>query len=1090
MPDSFLNDLRNLANDIFKCFQLPFNFNPEDQLKPPMKQLIKEMGTLLSLQVLSVTEVPEHTIGRPDLGIAEKSLLIGHIELKAPGKGANPELYKGSDKEQWIRFKDLPNLIYTDWNEWALYRHGEKVGTTVRFSGDVPTKGKKAISEQDAEDLFSLLRDFLFWQPISPTSSRALAKQLAPICRLLRNDVLDELKNPNSNLSALVRDWRTFLFSDADDNTFADAYAQTITYTLLLARLSGEDVSSISDAVRQIRTRHAFLSEVLKVLGDDQAQKGIEMPIQLLERLITVIDPSALAKKGDPWLYFYEEFLAAYDPKLRDDRGAYYTPVEVVQAQVRLVDELLEKDFFAHDSFADKNVITLDPAVGTGTYLLGALALALEKIEKKKGLGMRRAAATQAASNMHGFEIMVGPYTVSHLRLSQALSAENADLPEDGVHIYLTDTLESPDSLPVEVPLFYKGWEREHERARKIKKDSPVLVCIGNPPYDRQQVDPKESSIKRKGGWIRFGEKSNRTLFDDFTEPLTKLGLGVHAKNLYNDYVYFWRWALWKIIEQGGSGIVSFITASSYLRGPGFAGMRNFMREAFDDLWIIDLEGDNLGTRKTENVFSIQSPVAIAIGVRYKIEKRHHLAITHYAKLSGTREEKLEELNSIENSSDLEWRNCLSGKIDPFLPINKTNFWHFPLLTDLFPWQENGIQYKRSWPIGETEELIKKRWKTLLKEDPARRGELLHETSARIASKRVTNIDGTFLPALSRLPVEANPHKVDRYSYRSFDRQWAILDPRVIDRPRPELQRAHNNHQLYLTSMLTNVIGEGPSSIVTNLLPDLDHFRGSFGARHIIPLWQPGEAIQPNITKGILEKIRTSLNKSISPDEFFAYAYAILFAPDYVRTYWDELTIPGPRLPITKDSSAFMESVEVGKQLIFLHTFAERFVPKDQILGQIPQGKARCKVGVPSNKEEYPEKFSYNEGAKEIIVGKGIFNNVRPEVWNFSVSGLQVVKSWLAYRMKKRAGKKSSPLDEIRPEAWTFDNEFLDLLWVLDHTVDLIPEVNQNLKKVLSGDLFQSEDFPKPTKIEKHSKNTLMLFDDSALEDQDDNNDE
>ncbi|HAL16478.1 MAG TPA: DNA methyltransferase [Anaerolineaceae bacterium] len=1086
---SFLPHLENFAAEITKAFKIQANFNPEDQLKKPMLDLFEATGQLVQLQVKSVTEVQSDKIGRPDIGVSVKKLLVGHVELKAPGKGANPEKLKGRDKEQWERFRDLPNLIYTDGNEWNLFRNGEKIGKTVHFSGDVTADGKKAVDSQVAEGLFVILRDFLQWQPISPTSPKALAKLLAPICRLLRSDVSDALKDPNSNLSSLVNDWRKYLFPESDDNTFADAYAQTITYTLLLARLSGEKEITVPDAVQQLRAHHAFLSDVLKVLGDEQAQQGIEMPIQLLERLIAAVDLVALRRKdaSDPWLYFYEDFLAEYDPKLRNDRGVYYTPVEVVQTQVRLVAELLEKKFGAQFSFADEKVITLDPATGTGTYLLAALEHALAEVEQVRGAGMRRSAATQAAKNMHGFEIMVGPYTVAHLRLMQAFDLENAEPPEDGVHIYLTDTLESPNAPPLEPPFMYKGWEQEHNRARKIKQTTPVLVCMGNPPYDRQQLDPEEVNVKRKGGWVRFGEQGGKPLLNDFLEPLTALGLGVHAKNLYNDYVYFWRWALWKVIENNKRGIVSFISAASYLRGPGFAAMRQQMREAFDDIWIIDLEGDNLGTRKSENVFQIQSPVAIAVCVRYEEQKQNPLAKVHYTRLEGTRAEKLAQLATIHSFADIQklnkhgWRLCLPGKTDPFLPISQTDFWQFPLLTDLFPWQENGMQFKRTWVISESVEVLEKRWKILLASP--NRATLFKETRDRKVGGVYQHLDGSGrkLPSLRNAENSTPLPNQSRIAYRSLDRQWAIVDSRFGDYLRPTMFQAHSDNQIYLTSLLTKVLGEGPSAIITALLPDMDHFCNR-GAKDVIPLWQKAEVLTPNLTYGLIETLEKTYGKDVTPEDFFGYTYGVLFSPSYVQQFWDELTVPGLRLPITKDPALFDNTVQLGKRLIYLHTYGERFVPQGTKAGRVPSGTARCKAGTPASQKEYPEKYHYSEIAQELYVGKGVFNLVRPEVWNFSVSGLQVVKSWLGYRMKERSGKKSSALDDIRPETWTFDDELLDLLWVLDNTIDLLPEVNANFERILNSDLFKAEDFPKPTAAEKHSKTTLSLFDFAEIE--------
>ncbi len=345
---------------------------------------------------------------------------------------------------------------------------------------------------------------------------------------------------------------------------------------------------------------------------------------------------------------------------MRNDRGVFYTPVPVVQTQVRLVSELLSQKFDIDFSFVNPGVITLDPAAGTGTYILTAVEHGLEQVAQLKGSGMRAQYATKASENVYAFEILVGPYAVAHLRLTQQILSAGGNVPEDGVHVYLTDTLESPNEKPPQLPLLYKPLGEEHKHAQKVKAETPVLVCIGNPPYNRQQISDG-SQEKRKGGWIRFGETGNEgnALLRDFLDPLTEGGLGVHAKNLYNDYIYFWRWALWKVFEsKPGPGMVSFITASSYLRGPGFVGVRKVMRQTFDDLWIIDLEGDNLGARKTDNVFAIQTPVAIAVGVRYDKPQPETPARVHYTRIDGTQEEKLATLASITSFQDFKWREA------------------------------------------------------------------------------------------------------------------------------------------------------------------------------------------------------------------------------------------------------------------------------------------------------------------------------------------------------------------------------------------------------------------------------------------------
>jgi hypothetical protein len=1077
--------LKTYAQEVTDKFALPIDFNREDQLKPPTDVLFKGIGAALNLEVKVVTEVQTDQLGRPDMGIAVKGLLAGHVELKAPGKGADPNKFRGNDREQWERFKNLPNLIYTDGNDWALYRSGELVGKTVRLSGDVTAAGQAAIAPADAEAILALMQDFLCWEPIVPPSPSALAKMLAPLCRLLRADVLTALQNPESNLSNLAADWRKYLFPDADDFQFADAYAQTLTYALLLARLSGPGAGlSIPQAVTAIRTGHRLLADALKILGDPMAQEEIETPVSVLERVIGAVDPAALTRraKGDPWLYFYENFLAAYDPKMRKDRGVYYTPVEVVQAQVRLVAQLLEERFDADYAFVNDKVITLDPGAGTGTYILAALQHGLARVEQEKGPGMRANFATQAARNLHAFELLVGPYAVAHLRLTQQILAEGGQMPPDGVHVYLTDTLESPYQSPPSYDTLYKELGEEYKRAQRVKASVPVLVVIGNPPYDRQQIEAEDAClVRRKGGWVRFSEpgKEGAAILIDFLKPLAALGWGVHAKNLYNDYVYFWRWALWKVFEnKGGPGIVSFITASSYLRGPGFAGMRQVMRETLDDLWIIDLEGDILGTRKTENVFAIQTPVAIAVGVRYGEAQPEQPAAVHYTRISGTEREKLKTLALVNSFGDLPWRDCLPGWTDTFLPTSDKPYWSWPLVTDLFPWQVNGVKAGRSWPVAPDVFTLQKRWRELIKSKDRRTLFKDRPTGRKVhlSAPLLPPLSGNPLPSIESLPDHTPPPEAIRFSYRSFDRQWLLADSRLLDRPSPDLWRSHSNRQVYLTSLLTEVVGEGPAAISTSLIPDLHHFRGSFGGAHTIPLWRDAAATEPNITAGILDVLARSYGRAMTAEDLFAYCYAVLSTAVYVQNFWEELVTPGLRLPITRDLALFARTADLGRRLLWLHTFGERFVPPGHKPGRIPPGKAKCLHETPGDPDKYPEKFFYDLAMKQLHVGEGVFGPVCQEVWEFSISGFQVVQHWLSSRMKKGAGKKSSPLDQFRPESWHFDEELQDLLWVLEHTVDLWPALSQALTDILDSELFTAQDFPEPKPEERMAKGHLPLL--------------
>ena len=274
----------------------------------------------------------------------------------------------------------------------------------VRLAGDVAADGRKAAAFQDARAVERLLRDFLSWEPIIPRDRngkidlRGFAALLAPLCRMLRDDVTDALKDPASPLVQLAGDWRQLLFPDASDEQFADAYAQTVTFALLLGCSEGADPLTLESAeTMPSPSQHNLLSRALQVLTDPGARADIAASLDLLLRVIDVVTPATLTGPEDPWLYFYEDFLAVYDPRLRKDAGAYYTPVEVVRAQVRLIDDLLVRRLSKPLGFADPGVVTLDPAVGTGTYLLGVIEHALGRVKEEQGPGAVAGQATALA---------------------------------------------------------------------------------------------------------------------------------------------------------------------------------------------------------------------------------------------------------------------------------------------------------------------------------------------------------------------------------------------------------------------------------------------------------------------------------------------------------------------------------------------------------------------------------------------------------------------------------------------------------------------------------------------------------------------
>ena len=1054
---------------------------PEAQLTEPVGTLLAACGEPWNLTVDSREQVKVRGVGWPDLGVTVGGLLCGYVELKAPGLGARPERFSGQNREQWQRYRALPNLIYTDGSEWSLYRRGERAAR-VRITDDV-RDGARSLNRAKLRDLSRLLHGFLQWEPATPDTADGLAEFLAPIARFLRDDVRDALQRESPALAKLRTEWRDILFAEADDAQFADAFTQTLTYALLLARYEGAPNVRRAFAVETLREHeYDVLATALDLL--ENARDELAMPFDLLERAIGAVNAPSLLREAqmafvptttttdDPWLYFYQDFLAAYDPVLRRNRGVYFTPAEVVRAQVRFAAELLRDRFVKRDGFADDSVVVLDPAAGTGAYPLAVIEDAIKTVRDAYGEGMVPEKLRDLATRLHAFEILVGPYAVAHLRIAQRLIAAKA--PDCSPRVYLADTLESPNAPPrLPDSTLYQPLTEERERARAVKRDTRILVCLGNPPYDREQdSNPDAPAQQRKGGWVRFGDEGSgeAPILEDFLKPVRDAGDGIHLKNCYNDYVYFWRWALWKVFDStGDGGIVSFITPASYLHGPGFAGMRRKMREVFDDLWIIDLGGDARGTRKSENVFAIQTPVAIAIGVRGSKPNPQTPARVWKARLTGTRQEKLAALDAARTLADLVWRECTADWDAPFFPADGSAYFGWPTITDVFPWQHSGAQLKRTWPIGETEAVLERRWRDLLSRPLHARGDAFVQTRDRHIDRSYANL---FSGEPDRPIAELEPSEpclpIQRFAYRSFDRQWIIAATALADRSRPALWRVHGSQQTYIIGFQNNVLGEGPATVAAAAVPDMDHFRGSFGAKHTIPLWRDAAATEPNVTGGLLERIGEAHGAPVPAERLFAYAYGILAQRAYVERFWDELEQPPPRLPVTKDAALFGRVADLGERLLHLHTYGERFTGGGRGT-DVPHGEARCTRSVPP--DHYPDGHAYDAERRVLRVGEGQhageFGPVAPEVWGYSVSGMRIVESWLNRRKANRSGRKSSPLDAIRPERWTFGEELLELLWVLEGTLALEGDGAALLDEVCASPLFTAAELPEPSAAER-----------------------
>ena len=953
--------------------------------------------------------------------------------------------------------------------------------------------------DQASADLWTAQWREAFKLPLGAAISTAslLAEQMAACASDLRDQIAEALaaEAGSGPFTAMLGTVRSQLIADVDEARFADMCAQTLVYGLLSSRVTSPEDFGTSPVYSAVPLSNPFLEAFFEQVHDeasvlDLAGSGLDQLIADLRvsNVEAILDQfGTTAKGGDPVIHFYEEFLKQYDRKLRADAGAFYTPQPVVDFMVRAVDEVLSERFGLAKGIADSStwaetaerngfdvpegvpadqpfVTMIDPATGTGTFLVAWLRQARESFLSGGGSEsawpehLRRHVLPQ----MHGFELMLGPYAIAHLKV--ALELYTHGVADASVNVLLTDSLEH-QAAQGQLGTMADPISVEGGAATDLKAQKRFTVVIGNPPYDREQKALGDTG-KRKGGVVRFEVPGveNSPLLKSVTRPMTDAGLGKHIKNLYNDYVYFWRWAVWQATElPPGPGLAAFITASSYLDGISMSGVRNLLREAFDELWIVDLGGEGRGALKEENVFDIQTPVAVAVGLRTASEVTGSCAV-RYLRIKGDRAYKLARLRRLTLSGSAE---RMDGRgMGTFVPVSNHEYRDWPKVTDLFPVTYSGCQIKRTWPVAESKSLLNSRWQNLVNAVPRRRADLLKETRDRKTVSRVIPLQGGLnrLQPLEELSRDDVPESIARYGFRSFDRQWVIADQRVIDYPRPSLWRIRSHHQVFVTTItMTMPLGKGPVLHATPYVPDMAAFRGSFGDRSFMPLLLSTGQDEPNVTNGVLEVFGAAIGLALTAEELLAYTYALCGTPAFAERLETQLAeAAGPvHIPMTSDRALFEEAVTLGRDLLWWHTWGERFAPDKD--AKLPEGRAVEASPVSG----MPDGFDYDPKNEALRVGNGVFAPVSPIVWDFEVSGLRILPSWLGYRMKKRKGKKSSELDDIRPTRWTQSKELLLLLSILEHTVEVTPRAADLLDRVVNGPLVPGSDLPTPTPAER-----------------------
>lgn len=1057
---------------------------PEDQLRAPFEQLLSRLAVLAGFKAPQVVAVGETSLSeihtRPDYAVTVHGALAGFVELKAPGKGADPRRFKGQhDKTQWARLSSLPNLIFCDGNSFSLWRNGELAHPMVRLDGDVDSSGDQLLPSKGLVELFEL---FLRWEPKAPSNARELAEVSARLCRLLRDEVSEALGRKVEALTSLATDWRGLLFPHATDKQFADGYAQAVTFGLLMARARGitigNDLHKVAD---ELKGSASLIGAALQLLTDSrETREELKTALRTLERVLDAVNWTKISKgKTDAWLYFYEDFLETYDNELRKATGSYYTPPQVVTAMVSLVDQALRGPGFAlPQGLATDSVMVADPATGTGTYLLGVLRHLAKQVEQDEGPGAVAGAVETVMRRLIAFELQLGPFAVAQLRVLAEVHELTGAPPRAAPQMYVTDTLSNPDDDGGAFPGFTAAIGQQRRAANRVKREQPITVVIGNPPY--------KDKAKGLGGWVE-GEgkpKGSYAPLDDW-QPPKAWGLGVHAKHLRNLYVYFWRWAARKVFEDvpsqqpgGGSGIVAFITAAGFLSGPGFERMRQSLRQRCHQIWVIDCSPEGHQSEVSTRIFQgVQQPLCIVMATRWRepAETEKPLAQVRWRALpAGHRTDKFSALQQLRLDAP-DWQDCPQEERAPFLP-NATGAWaEYPRLEQLFDYNGSGVMPGRTWVIAPDADSLVRRWKALQAAQPEDKERLFHPhmRGGKLGDKHVGKIVEKPLAGMAPRLVSVAADNGDpltpvRYGFRSFDRQWILPDARLINQANPTLWQWRSEMQVSLTAFTEVSPSSGAALTFTADIPDLHHYKGSFGGR-VFPLWADGQATTPNLRASVVSHLQAQLGQPASAEDLFAYIAAIAAHPGYTQRFATNLATPGLRIPLTSDAALFAEAVALGQRVIWLHTFGERFTDAAH---QRPAGAPRMPNGqrplvpaggaIPNTPEGMPDTLSYDPVQQRLNVGQGHIAPVSQAVWDYEVSGKQVLVQWFSYRRKNRERpqigdrRPPSPLGDIQPDHWLpeYTTDLLNTLNVLGLLVALEPQADDLLGRICAGPLI------------------------------------
>ena len=984
-----------------------------------------------------VNEPKREKCGAPDYIASRKDgMPVFYIEAKVIGDndldGRNPH----GHKEQFTRYKQaLDYIIFTDYLDFHLYEHGEFVDS-VRI-GEV--KGDKIVAISEDKEKFLNLIEHVGSNAIqSITSATRLAKLMAGKARLLEN-IIEQAMNDdsdsyaNENLRGQYLAFKDVLIQELKPEDFADIYAQTIAYGMFAARLHDDTPEDFSreEAARLIPKTNPFLRQIFNNLAGNDLDERIAW---VVDDLVTVFQATNLQKimasysrdklHHDPMIHFYEDFLSEYNPKLRKSKGVWYTPQPVVGFIVRAVDEILQKEFGLPEGLADYSMIErevaveqsrdrrttdgmkhekrkfhrvqiLDPATGTGTFLAEVVNQIYDRYRDNQGI-WQQYVEQHLLPRLNGFEILMASYAVAHIKLDMLLGETGYQHQTDKrLHVYLTNSLEESNNEPR--TLFAQWLSREATEANVIKRDYPVMVMIGNPPYSGES--------QNKGKWIMSLMESYKK------EPGGKSQLNErNPKWLNDDYVKFIRLAQ-DYIEKNGEGIIGFINPHGYLDNPTFRGMRWNLLKTFDKIYTIDLHGNSKKKEtcpdgsKDENVFDIMQGVSINLFVKTGKKSKDELGKVYHKDMYGLRQNKYDFLDeaTIENVGYKE--------LKPKEPM------YFFVPKD-FELQE---EYDKGFKI---DELFKISSVSVVTANDSVLVDINENNLFKKVNEAFGNADKSF---------------VERYNYRPFDDRYIYYDVQKIERPRESTMRHMKKPNIAILTCRQLAGNEWLHvSVADGIVDDCRVSSKTKERGYVFPLYIYKEnmgkeecivnfnkELYDNIAKGlnylpcyddnILIDPTSEYNGVLYPKDLFDYIYAVLHSPSYRERYKEFLKIDFPRIPYPTDWEKFRDLVEKGEELRQLH-----------LMENLPDSTG---VSFPVAGSLQVDCYRWEQN-RVYINSEQYFEGVPESAWNFYIGGYQPAQKWL----KDRKGMTLSFEDA---------KHYQRIIYVLQQTERIMQEIDE-----------------------------------------------